>query len=308
MRFVAHGRRAAWQGAGAIAVPESALPRLSLLLALLLLATPALARERLRDRVARRPAAPALMDPLPGTERIAITVDGATRHYLLHRPPHADGPRPLVLVFHGMGGQGARVERLSRFSAIGDQAGVIIAYPEGEEGTWRVLRDPRTEITFTRAVVADIAARTPVDQRRIFAAGISNGAMMSAALGCFAPDLVAGVGLVSGGYVSPCRNNPHVPAILFNGTADATLPIQGGRLMMPVRDFAAAWGSGAGCQASAEALPARPGARVERFACGGAEAVFWTIPGGAHVWPGEPGAPPVPDATQEIWRFFTAIR
>lgn len=282
------------------------MPRLSLLLALLLLATPATARER--ERVARRPPAPALIDPLPGTERIAMQLDGETRHYLLHRPQHADGPRPLVLVFHGLGGQGARVERLSRFSALADQAGFTVAYPEGQEGSWRVLRDPRTEINFTRAVVADIATRTPIDRRRVFAAGISNGAMMSAALGCFAPDLVAGVGLVAGGYVSPCRNNPHVPAILFNGTADTTLPMQGGRLMMPVRDFAAAWGSGAGCQASAQALPARQGARVERFACGGAEAVFWTIHGGTHSWPGGPGGAATPDATQEIWRFFTAIR
>ena len=36
---------------------------------------------------------------------------------------------------------------------------------------------------------------------------------MAAALGCFAPDLIAGVGLVSGGYVAPCRNFPRAPAI-----------------------------------------------------------------------------------------------
>jgi poly(3-hydroxybutyrate) depolymerase len=57
-----------------------------------------------------------------------------------------------------------------------------------------------------------------------------------------------------------------------------------------------------------EALPPRDGARGERFACGGAEAVFWTIPGGTHSWPGGPGGAPAPDATREIWRFFAAIR
>ncbi len=205
------------------------MSRLSLLLALLLLAAPAGAREAPRERAARRPAAPALVEPLPGTERIAIDAGGTTRHYLLHLPRGATGPRPLVLVFHGAGGQGAIVERLSRFSALGDQAGFAVAYPEGEEGTWRVLRDPRTEIIFARAVVEDIARRTPVDRGHVFAAGLSNGAMMAAALGCFAPDLVAGVGLVSGGYVAPCRNSPRAPAILFNGTADAVLPIGGNR-------------------------------------------------------------------------------
>nr|WP_246523575.1 PHB depolymerase family esterase [Neoroseomonas eburnea] len=282
---------------------------MSVLFALLLLAAPAAAQDRLRERIARRHAETAQIAPLPGTQRISLTVDGAARSYLLHLPREATaGPQPLVLVFHGLGGQGAIVERLSRFSTLGEEAGLVIAYPDGAEGMWRVLRDPRTEIAFVRAVVEDIARRTPIDRRRIHAAGISNGAMMAAALGCFAPDLVAGVGLVSGGYVSPCRNSPRARAILFNGTADTMLPIEGRRQMMPVRDFAAAWGSGPGCRAAPQALPASGGARVERFACGGAEAVFWTIPGGGHAWPGGPGGAAAPDATREIWRFFAAIR
>jgi poly(3-hydroxybutyrate) depolymerase len=54
-------------------------------------------------------------------------------------------------------------------------------------------------------------------------------------------------------------------------------------------------------------LPSVADARVDRYACGGAEAVLWTIPGGTHVWPGAPGAPPAPDATRAIWRFFATI-
>lgn len=284
------------------------MPRLALILALLALAAPAAARERPRDQAARRLAEAQQVQPLPGTQRLEITVDGAARSYLLRIPRDSAGPRPLVLVFHGLGGQGAVVERLSRFSALGEEAGIILAYPNGDEGMWRVLRDPRSEIAFARAVVEDIARRAPVDRRRVFAAGMSNGAMMAAALGCFAPDLVAGVGLVSGGYVAPCRNVPRAPAIFVNGTADTMLPIEGRSMMMPLRNFVRAWGSGAGCHAAPEPLPARPGLRAERFTCGGAEAVLWTIPGGNHGWPGGPGSAPQPDATQEIWRFFEAIR
>lgn len=276
---------------------------LRLLLALLLLATPAAARERPGPR---RPAAPALVEPLPGTERIAFDAGGTTRRYLLHVPRGAAaGPRPLVLVFHGPGSQGALIERASRFSAASDQAGFVVAYPDGLDGTWQVPSDPRSEIAFVRLMIEDIIRRTPLERTRIFAAGMSNGAAMAAALGCFAPDLVAGVGLVAGGYPSPCWNSPRAPAILFNGTADTTNPIGGRRTLMPVRDFALAWGSGPGCRATAEALPA-PGAQAERFACGGAQAMVWTIPGGGHAWPGESGQGP--DATREIWRFLTTVR
>lgn len=291
-------------------MPESALPRLFPLLALLVLAAPADGRERPRDPTPRRPAAQVPMDPLPGTERIAIEAAGRTRRYLLHVPPGtAAGPRPLVLVFHGPASQGAQVERQSRFSALGQEAGFVAAYPEGEDGQWQVLRDPRSEITFTRLVIEDIVRRTPVDRSRIYVTGLSGGAVMAAALGCFAPELAAGVGLVAGDYVSPCRNAPRAPAILFNSPPDAGPSAAARRTTMPARSYAEAWGSGPGCRASAEALPPRAGAQVERFACGGVQAVFWAMPRGAGVaWPGGPGGAPAPDATREIWRFFAGLR
>ena len=280
------------------------MPRLFLMLALLALAFPANARER-----PRRPPTPVLVDPLPGTERIAIEAAGRTRRYLLHVPPGAATPRPLVLVFHGPGSQGAQVEQQSRFSALGDEAGFVIAYPEGEEGQWQVVQDPRSEITFTRLVIEDIVRRTPVDRSRIDMTGLSGGAVMAAALGCFAPDLAAGVGLVAGEYVAPCRNAPRAPAILFNSPVDLSPAAAARRSTIPARGYAEAWGSGTDCRASAEALPARAGAQVERFACGGAQAVFWALPRGAgQAWPGGPGGASAPDATREIWRFFTALR
>jgi polyhydroxybutyrate depolymerase len=273
--------------------------RLMLLLALIALAVPAAARERPREP--RRPTAAAPIDPLPGTERIAIDISGTTRRYLLHAPAGGAAPRALVLVFHPAGGQAAQAERLSRFSALADELGFVAAYPEGIDGQWQAVQDPRSEVTFTRTVIEDIRRRTPIDRARVFAAGVANGALVAAALGCFAPDAVAGVALVAGGYVSPCRNSPRAPAILFNGPTDT--PASARRAGMPVRDFALDWGSGPGCRAGAETLPARGALRVDRFACGGAEAVLWTVAGGGPAWPAT-----APDTTREIWRFFAALR
>ncbi|MBR0653203.1 hypothetical protein GXW78_26345, partial [Roseomonas terrae] len=207
------------------------------LLALLLLpSTPVGARERPRGS-----AAPAVVDPLPGTERVALDIGGTTRRYLLHVPGGAGAPRPLVLVFHGSATQAAAVERQSRFSTLADEAGFVVAYPEGVNREWQAQQDPRSEITFVRTIIEDIVRRTPVDRRRIFAAGVSNGALVAGALGCFAPDVVAAVGLVAGAHVSPCHNHPRAPAILF-GPAEGPPPRGRQRPALPLREVAAAWG------------------------------------------------------------------
>lgn len=276
------------------------------------IATPAAAQPqegaRLRERVEQRHAQSRAVEPQPGTERIMLAKDGGTRAFLLHAPPGGSGPRPLVLVFHGLGGSGAVVERMSRFSVLAAAQGFLVAYPEGREGAWRVFAPDRADVTYARDVVAAVAERHAVDRRRVYAAGISNGAMMAALLGCEAPETFRAVGLVAGGYPRPCPTAPRAAAMLFHGTADEMLPIGGRRRMMPVRDFAAAWGSGPGCRATPHALAPMGGAPAERFACGGAEAVMVTIPGGGHVWPGGARGGRGPDASAELWRFFAALR
>jgi len=57
---------------------------------------------------------------------------GLVRMYSLHVPPAlGPEPAPLVLVFHGGGGNGPGTERLTRFSALADRERFLVAYPEG---------------------------------------------------------------------------------------------------------------------------------------------------------------------------------
>jgi hypothetical protein len=78
----------------------------------------------------------------------SITVDGRVRTYLLHIPPQGDSPRPmpLVLAFHGGGGQGPGMERLTRFDAIADREGFLVAYPDGVKRGWN---DERGDAAWT---------------------------------------------------------------------------------------------------------------------------------------------------------------
>src|SRR5271154_3475132 len=67
-----------------------------------------------------------------------ITVGTLKRHYLLHVPPNlpSDKPAPLVLVFHGGGGRAWTMPGFTHFDDLADQAGFIVAYPDGVDRSW----------------------------------------------------------------------------------------------------------------------------------------------------------------------------
>ena len=69
----------------------------------------------------------------PGTFRRTLDHDGRERSYLVHLPAQAASgdPLPVILNFHGGGGNAQGQEDYSRMDAVADEAGFIAVYPEG---------------------------------------------------------------------------------------------------------------------------------------------------------------------------------
>ena len=69
-----------------------------------------------------------------------------------------------------------------------------------------------------------------IDPVRVFATGISNGAMFSTVLACALPGRFAAIAPVSGvNATAACRaGTPRVSVLAFHGTADPIVPYQGG--------------------------------------------------------------------------------
>src|SRR3989337_4156522 len=67
------------------------------------------------------------------SERREIIHDGRTRVYYVHLPPQPDEGRPLpvVLNFHGGGGDALGHERYTRMDTLADEEGFIAVYPAG---------------------------------------------------------------------------------------------------------------------------------------------------------------------------------
>jgi polyhydroxybutyrate depolymerase len=248
---------------------------------------------------------------LAATTVESLTVAGETRSYRLHVPEGVRDPAALVIAFHGLHGNAAQIEKSSGFSALADREKFIVVYPDGIDEKWRFAGRTDADVKFTLAIIEAVAAKARVDRRRIYANGISNGAMMSWRLACDAPDVFAAFGFVSGAYLEVCNPPPRAPLIIFHGTEDKILAYGGRGQFMGVRKFAIRWAAGPGCNPgeAGEVIYQNGDATGERWRCqAGHEVDLYTLQGRGHSWPGSKfrASSKDVDATAAIWAFFAA--
>jgi polyhydroxybutyrate depolymerase len=244
----------------------------------------------------------AFVIPSPGDQSRTLRVGGIERHFVLHIPrPARRGRLPLVVVLHGAGGSGSRMAAGTGFSAEADRRGFVAVYPDGIDGGWNDGRAPDAtdDVAFVRAMLDTLAGELRTDPDRIYAAGISNGAMFTHRLACELPGAFAAIAAVAGGIpaaaASRCTTGPPVSFIGFNGTADRLVPFEGGGELLSAMASAAHWAAVDGCGPSPSSTlrPDRApadGTRVRRWSwigCApGASVVLYAVGGGGHSWPG----------------------
>lgn len=277
----------------------------------------------------------------PGDHSRSIEVEGRERTYLVHVPPQYDpaAPMPVVLAFHGGGANADNMVAFSGLNEKADQAGFIVVYPEGSGRLPRMLtfnagnccgkaaESKIDDVAFTRLVLDDLERIANVDRRRVFATGMSNGAMMSYRLAAELSDRIAAIAPVAGPMgTKDCRPGRAVSVMHFHGDTDECAPFKGGRGRGPsgtdfysVQHSIDAWVAANGCRPAPQTtrLPDRAddGTTVKemRYASGrdGAEVVLVVIEGGGHTWPGrEPRLRALGPSTRDIsandmmWEFF----
>jgi polyhydroxybutyrate depolymerase len=286
------------------------------------------------------PAAPVVQ------ERRTVEFEGAERWYLLTVPFEVRSPAPLVLDFHGLS-EGAELHaRTSGFDAVAQREGFVVAYPHGSGvlASWTV--DPtgaNSDARFVDGLLARLGEDLCLDTSRVYATGLSNGALLSSALGCSRATTFAAIAPVAGvAFPQECEPAAAVPMITFHGTADPILLFNGGvgqvlpELMsgkpitpttVPPADLdgagypaaAAAWAEANGCGKPADEQVS--GTIVHRrWDCpDDAGTEMWIVLGGGHTWPGSdaltgPISQIVGSTTEEIdaselsWEFLRRQR
>jgi polyhydroxybutyrate depolymerase len=247
-----------------------------------------------------------------------VRVDG--RDVLVHVPPGATGPLPLVIALHGAGESGPRFALDTGFSKLADREHFLVAYPSagGRRPLWNIsgqhgARDHVAQLDRSLDALTDAAC---VDEARVFVTGVSNGGGFAARLGCELSGRLAGIAAVAGGYRSlpPCMPQRPLPVLEIHGTADHVVPYRG---RPPdgagsVDRWLAQWRRIDGCPGTVWRR------RIER----GASEVNWTgcaqqtvvehvrLAGQRHGWPGGDriDPPPAPfSATWWTWAFFRGL-
>lgn len=274
---------------------------------------------------------------LPGTRRYELEVGTLARSLLLHVPPRR--PRrlgrpaayPLVIVLHGSGADGETVRRMSGMDSIADAARFLVAYPDGVTGALGLKSDWNAgeccgvaasrqvdDVGFLREIVSDVAARLPVDRRRIYVAGFSDGARLAYHAACALAGQIAAIAAVAGSLTDAhCAPVRPVPLVAFHGTADHDIPYLAPSASAPVRAPPAAaadlppslqyWASRNRCDGTTTTRRS-PHVMLTRFRRCAADVSLYTVVGGLHAWPG--GVADGDDPTRELsasaalWRFF----
>jgi polyhydroxybutyrate depolymerase len=276
-------------------------------------------------------------DISPMIER-RISVGGLERSYLLYIPEKIRNASaaPVVLVFHGGLGRPENMPDITGFNHLAETEGFAVAYPRGvsqleniELDTWNgglccggAQKNNIDDVGFIRALLDDLPVLVSVDPRRIFATGLSNGAIFSYRLACEMADRIAAIGPVSGTQnIAECHPSRPVSVIHFHGTADLMVPFEGG-FGKGVSGFSFAsvdetidfWVRVDGCLTA----PAREETAALIYdvytPCAEDAAVeLYAIQGGKHAWPGgmrsASGADDpsnAVDATAVMWEFFKA--
>jgi len=285
-----------------------------------------------------------------GLKPFKLESGGYKRTYLVYSPSNLEKNKkyPLLVILHGGGGKGKNMPRLTHggFEKLADGNGAIVVYPDGLDKNWNDYRGDKSrkaqrenvdDVAFISSMLDEIAKTYPVDTARVYAAGISNGSMMSYTLACRAPERFAAVAPVAGAMpenlAAACKPSRPVPILIISGTEDNLVHWGGGDVTGPFgrkklgkvisveksRDF---WLEKNGCdpakkETSRTDSDPDDGTAVTRevyTACAAGGAVeFLRIEGGGHTWPG--GMQYMPklvigrtsreiDANTEIWNFF----
>jgi polyhydroxybutyrate depolymerase len=296
--------------------------------------------QRAKERRAVQPADPNAT-PIrgPGDYRFSFVHGGITREYLVHVPRSYSGaPTPMLVALHGGGGDADFQATDAKYKLISksEQAGFIAVFPNGYSrfasgvlATWnagtccgKAQETKIDDVGFIREVIHRMERQASIDKPRIFATGMSNGAMLSWRLACEAPEVRA-IAPVAGTDNTPaCRPSRPVPVIEFHAADDDHVPFNGGVGVGPSHtDFVsvpatqAKWVQIDRADASPKRVLTVPGAHCDLHAPKprGAPVELCVTDAGGHSWPGggsqqgrkQPSL--AISANDLMWNFFSSL-
>ena len=210
----------------------------------------------------------------------------------------------------------------TRYDQQAAKRNFIAVYPNSSSNVWdSATGDTAVDLTFISRLLDQLTTDFRIDETRIFAAGVSSGAMMAYRLACQLSDRIAAIASVAGALlIEDCSPAKPVSILEMHGTYDSIVPYAGNSYAPSTASTIQRWVTLDGCPGT----PAQTASGITTTSlwtgCRGGTAVrFDTIAEGQHSWfssdPARVGQGPAgsqtiagePDATQGTWEFFTNL-
>lgn len=256
-------------------------------------------------------------------QRKTMKFGGLERSYYVHVPTNRTQSMPLVILLHGGGGSAPQALDSYPLREVADREGFVLVAPNGTGPvareilrTWNVgfgfgwaQKHDVDDAGFIRALILELRRTYPIDSKRVYLTGLSNGAILCHWAAAANSDLIAGiapvVGCVGGQDVGqaemqyPVKPNNPVNVIMFNGGLDDHIPPAGGlqkahleeqaRRVCSAQQSAEFWVKANGCNPipKTEKLPDQKATRwTWSGGRNGTQVVLYVLDNQGHAWPG----------------------
>lgn len=209
-------------------------------------------RNKIKEKMLERMDQKALTQEVK-SQFCEITHDSIKRSYYLYVPSKWDkkSPLPVVFLFHGGGGGARGALYYYELEKKAEDAGFLLVAPNGTGEsehvllTWNVFfgfgyaqKNKIDDVSFVKAVLAKVESEYPIDQKRIYATGLSNGAIFCHFLAADPDSRIAAIAPVvgtAGGreqhdktWHKPAAPEIPVSVCIIQGLIDEHVPIKGG--------------------------------------------------------------------------------
>ncbi len=158
-----------------------------------------------------------------GRQQLGITTE---RDALLYVPPSytPERPAPLVLLFHGAGGDAEG--GLSLLQPLADAANLLLLAPASRRQTWDAIGGTYgPDVAVIDRALAAVFQQYTVDAARLAIGGFSDGASYALSLGLINGDLFTHVMAFSPGFIARGSRYGQPHLFVSHGTRDDVLPI-----------------------------------------------------------------------------------
>jgi len=195
---------------------------------------------------------------ITGLQTKTFSHDNVNRNYLVYIPNSYDSEidYPLMFLFHGFGGIASEFMNTADMRDLAESKNFIVVYPQGLDlaGTgshWNCSnpsadnKSDVDDIGFIENLIDQLLIDYPViDNKRIYAAGYSNGGFMSYYLACNSKKFAA-IGSVAGTMLDDSYQNCNAqfPTAMINihGTDDFDVPYVGNSYYPSIPDVVDWW-------------------------------------------------------------------